>query len=328
MKRNLILAIVVLLLGSGAYYAYKNRPDSDTNLDRAESNFKIDDLNTIGRILLTHKDGTRADLKRSGDHWTINDNYKARQSTMEVLLAGIQTQSLDHIPSAAATKNILPYMISSGIHVEIFDRQGKPLLGYYVGGVSPDEHATYFMKEGSSQPYALIQPGFDGSLRVRYSLNPIDWRDVRFWTEDNDKIDTLIVDYPKQHQYAFKIYKKGAGYTIDPLYRTTPILKKENETLIRSYFTSLSQLACEDFINDAPERDSILQMEPFVHMQIVYPDKRTNLRFYPIGTPARSEFSPSFNRFFIDYEGRDFMLAQYNVIKGAFRSYDYFFPEQ
>lgn len=327
MKRNLILTLVVLLLGTGAYFAYKNKPDSSTNIDRAESNFKIDDPNTIGRIILTHKDGTRSDLKRVDDHWTINDNYKARQSSIDFLLTGIQLQSLDHIPNAATTKNILPFMISSGIHVEIFDHQGKSLLDYYVGGVTADESATYFLKEGSDQPYALVQPGFDGTLRVRYAIKPIDWRDVRFWTEDNDRIDTLIVDYPRQHQHAFKIYKKGMGYAVDPLYRTTPILKKENETLVRSYFTSLSQLACEDYLIDAPERDSILQLEPFVHMQIVYPDKRTNLRFYPVGAPVRSEFSPPFNRYFIDYEGRDFMLAQYNVIKGAFRSYDYFFPQ-
>jgi hypothetical protein len=159
-------------------------------------------------------------------------------------------------------------------------------------------------------------------------MKPGDWRDVRFWTEDNEKFDTLIVDYPQQHQHAFKIYKKGAGYAVDPLYRTTPILKKENETLVRSYLTTLSQLACEDYLHDAIERDSILKLEPFVHMQVVYPDKRTSLRFYPIGAPAKSEFSPAFNRYFIDYEGRDFMLAQYNVIKGAFRSYDYFFPEK
>ena len=327
MKRNVILALVVALLGTGAWFAYKNKPDSNTNLNRAESNFKVEDPNTIGRIILTHKDGTRSDLKRVDDHWTVNDQYKVRKSNIELLLTGIQLQTLDHIPNAAATKNILPYMISAGIHVEVFDRKGESLLDYYVGGVTPDERGTFFLKEGSDQPYCLVQPGFEGSLRQRYALKPRDWRDVRFWTEDNDKIDTLIVDYPQQHQHAFKIYKKGAGYTVDPLYKTTPILKKENETLIRSYFTSLSQLACEDYLIDAPERDSILQLEPFVHMQIVYPDKRNHIRFYPIGAPAKSEFSAPFNRYFIDYEGRDFMVAQYNVIKGAFRSYDYFFPQ-
>ncbi len=71
-------------------------------------------------------------------------------------------------------------MAVTGIHVEIFDHQGNELLNYYVGGVTQDERGTFFLKEGSTQPYCLNQPGFDGGLRARYALAPVDWRDVRF----------------------------------------------------------------------------------------------------------------------------------------------------
>jgi hypothetical protein len=130
-------------------------------------------------------------------------------------------------------------MAVSGIHVEIFDLEGKPLLSYYVGGVTQDEYGTYFLKDGSSQPYALNLPGFDGNLRQRYAIPASDWRDVRFWMEDNDKIDTLTVDYPQQHQHSFKIMKKGSGYDVVPLYNTTPVLTGgQPSNVAKSYLVS------------------------------------------------------------------------------------------
>jgi len=325
MKRLVILFGVVVLLAVVIYLLYSNKKDPDTNINRAESNFRIENPLTIGRIILTNKNGSRSDLKRVGDHWTINDNYKARQSSVDILLAGIKAQNLDHIPNRAANEDILKTMATSGIHVEIFDLSGKPLLSYYVGGVTQDEYGTFFLKEGSSQPYCLNLPGFDGSLRPRYALQPLDWRDVRFWMEDNDKIDSIIVDYPQQHLHSFKLYKKGMGYAVDPLYTTTPIRQGQTTNIARSYLTNLSALACEDYMNDMPKKDSILQLQPFMDMRIVYPDKRSHLRFYPVGSPKESDFSAPYSHYYIDYEGRDFMLAQYEVIKPAFRSYDYFF---
>jgi hypothetical protein len=325
MKRIVILFGVVVLLSIIIYLLSQHRKDPDTNINRAESNFRIENPLTIGRIILTNKNGSRSDLKRVGDHWTINDNYKARQSSVDILLKGIQGQNLDHIPNKAAQDDILKTMASSGIHVEIFDLSGQPLLSFYVGGVTQDEYGTFFLKEGSSQPYCLNLPGFDGSLRPRYALQPMDWRDVRFWMEDNDKIDSIIVDYPQQHSHSFKLYKKGLGYAVDPLYTTTSTLQGQTSNIAKSYLINLSALACEDYVNTIPEKDSILHLQPFMEMKIISPDKRSRLRFYPVGTPGESPYSPAYSHYYIDYEGRDFMLAQYEVIKPAFRSYDYFF---
>ena len=327
MKRNIILAGCLILIVAVVYYFWKTKEDTSTTFDRTASNFKIEDINSIGRIILTNKKGSHADLKRVGDHWTINDAHNARQTTVDHLLKGISRQHLDHIPNKAATENILTSMAVNGIHVEIFDREGKELLNYYVGGVTQDERGTFFLKEGATQPYCLIDPGFEGGLRARYAIEEADWRDVRFWMEDNEAIDTLKVHYPKQRQHSFVISRKGNGFNIEPMFSTTPRKDDEVTNKIRSYFTTLSKLACEDFLNDDEVKDSILQMVPFMEMNMVYKDKRSYLTFYPAGPTNQSEFSPAILKYFIDYNGKDFMIGQHEVMKGAFRSYDYFFEK-
>ncbi len=327
MNRNFLLVILLVASAGVAFYLWKTKKDPSSNMERTDTNFKIEDLNTIGRILITNKEGMRSDLKRVDDHWTINDKHRARQTNVDHLLKGINRQHLEHIPNKAATDNILSSMAVNGIHVEIFNKEGTELLDYYVGGVTQDERGTFFLKEGSDQPYSLFQPGFEGSLRVRYALRPVDWRDIRFWVEDNEKMDSLKVHYPKQRQHSFVIFKKGSDYDVKPLFKTTPIKENANKAKIRSYLTTLYKLACENFLNESPEKDSIVQMVPFMEMNMIYTDQTSQLRFFPQGPPVESEFSPDIERYFIEYSGRDFMIGQYEVLKGAFRSYDYFFEE-
>lgn len=325
MNRNIILIIILLIIAGTAYFVYKGRKDPATTLERAESNFKIADTETIGRILITNKEGVRSDLKRVGDKWIINDQYRVRQTNIDYLLKGINRQNLDHIPTKGATEDILKSMAVTGIHVEIFDLNGQKMLGYYVGRVTPDERGTFFLKEGSAQPYCLTDPSFDGSLRTRYELRPIDWRDVRFWIEENEKIDTLKVHYPKERQHSFVIYKTGNSYDIQPLFATTARKENPNTVRIESYYTSLSKLACESFVSDSPRRDSIIQSVPFMEMSMIYPDKKSYLHFFFAQNYADPKSSTEIPKYFLNYSGKDFMVAQHDVVKEAFRSYEYFF---
>lgn len=325
MKRNIVLLLLLLIAGTAAWYVWKNKRDPSSSFQRSESNFKVEDVNTIGRIIIINKDGSRSDLRRHDAYWTINDNHRARQTNVDNLLRGINRQHMDYIPNRAATADILKSIAVNGIHVQIYDRQEKPILAYYVGGVTQDEGGTFFLKEGSQQPYTLIEPGFEGGLRARYALRPVDWRDVRFWIEDTDAIDTLKVDYPKDRQHSFKIFRKGNSYDILPLYSTTPLLDKSNDNKMKSYFTTLSRLACENFLPESRERDSIIAMVPYMRIDMVYPDKTSYLKFYEAVVPAGQASTTDVPSFYLDYNGKDFMIAQQEVIKGAFRSYNYFF---
>lgn len=324
MNKNIILILVLAILAGTAYFLLKNPKDKTTTIDRAESNFKVP-TQDIGRILITRKDGQIVDLKRSGERWILNNQYRARQSTMEVLLRGIAKQHLDHIPNQKTTANLLPYFATDGIHVEIFDNQNVKIVGYYVGGTTQTERGTYFIKENSSQPYCLNEPGFDGSLHVRYNLTPEEWRDVRFWNEELAKVDTIKVNYPGSKQESFILYKIGGAFEVTPMFSTTPILKGSPKSYVEVYFNSLEKLACEHFMNDSVERDSILKMIPFMEMDLVYQDKKTYIRFYPKGPVGVSEYAPYIQNYYIDYNGIDFMSGQHEVLKGAFRGYGYFY---
>lgn len=149
MKRNIVLGVLLIGLAVAAWLMFNKKPDTKASIDRSESNFKIEEVGNIGRIVLIQSDGKRTDLRRNGDHWLVNDVHRARQTNVDHLLRGIKTQHLDHIPNKAATANIIKSIQENYIQVQIFDLQGNKMLGYFVGGVTNDEKGTYFLKEGS-----------------------------------------------------------------------------------------------------------------------------------------------------------------------------------
>lgn len=324
MKRNFILLIALAVIAGIAFFLLRKPVDKTTSIDRAESNFKVPSAE-IGRILITRKDGEIVDLKRTGDFWKLNDKYKARQSTLNILLRGIERQHLDHIPNNKTTANLLPYFATNGIHVEIFDLKGEKTTGYYVGETTQDERGTYFIKENSNQPYCLNEPGFEGSLHVRYNIKAEEWRDVKFWIEEASKIDTLKVNYPGSRQESFIVVKKSGGFEVTPMFSTTPIIKGNPSNAVHAYYGALEKIACELFIKDQVEKDSILKMTPFMEMNMIYADHSSYIRFYPRGPVGVSEYSPTIQNYYIDYNGEDFMSGQHDVLKGAFRGYGYFY---
>jgi hypothetical protein len=69
-------------------------------------------------------------------------------------------------------------------------------------------------------------------------------------------------------------------------------------------------------------------MIPFLEMKMVYADRKSFLTFYTAGSPVSTPTSPSpYSHYYVNYNDKDFMIGQYNVMKGAFRSYDYFFGQ-
>ena len=47
MNRNIVLILILLFVAGLAFYASKTKKDTSTTIDRAESNFKIEDVNAI-----------------------------------------------------------------------------------------------------------------------------------------------------------------------------------------------------------------------------------------------------------------------------------------
>lgn len=336
-KKLLPLIALFLLLGAGAlWYVWSSRDGQLSSL-REERTFRIEDTDRIGKIFLVHREGEQVLLERKGEDWVYNTTWKARPDAVENLLDAIRRIQVKYQPAQAAVPNIVRNLVAEGIKVEIYDRRGRMMTAYYIGGSTADERGTFAIREGFEQPFVAHLDGWEGNLRFRYSLKGEDWRDRSVFSLDPDRIREVSIAYPAQRNQSFRLRKTEGGYQIDPFYPTTPVAKAPYRIgSAEGFLTGFESIVAEDFRNAYPAKDSILQLLPFAIIEVVDDaGGKQSAKLFPIlpiaqeadvktgQLPAGAEIE----RYFAATGSGDFMLVQHRVIQKILWGYPFFFEE-
>jgi hypothetical protein len=329
MRRTILLIVLLLVVVVGGYLLSKQERAPEHSYDAKEGDFAVRDIDKVARIVLTHGREAEYTLRKTSEGWLVNDMYRARMSSLEPLLEVIKLVSIRYIPPKAAEEHITWDIAAHGIQVDIYDAAGNLLKAYYVGGSTSDERGTHMRMVGSSQPFVMHVPTMDGSIRPRFSLNLDDWRDRHFLNIDPDDIVQVTVEYPRQKSQSFVLEKARSSYGVKPLYpalRSYPAEYRQGTG--EEYLRALTGVACESYLSNYEKVDSIRSMVPVTRILITRRDTSRNvhLNLYPRGEIVHSEFAGPIHRLFVDMQPEGQLVgAQYNVIKGIFRGYDYFF---
>ena len=221
-------------------------------------------------------------------------------------------------------------LASNGIKVEIYDKKGKQMKCYYIGGVTNDEQGTIFIMDGSENPYICHIPGFIGTLRIRYLLGDDAWRDRVVFEEKPEEIQSISVEYPQSKSESFRLEKTSEGdYNVTPFFSTTT----RNTTPLRkgaveSYLLQFERRGAEAFETNHPGRDSISRLVPFAIVNLKKTDgTEKNVRFWPVETSYdQIKGNTVIARYLTDYNnGEAFLLTQNLVFSPVFRGYSFFF---
>lgn len=329
MRRTIFLIILLLAVVAGGYLLSKQEEVTEQSYDAYEGDFAVKDIKQVARIVLTHGREAQYTLRKTSAGWMLNDRYQARMSSVEPLLEAIRLVDIRYIPPKAAEEHITWDIAAHGIQVEIFDGQDNLLKAYYVGGSTSDERGTHIRMVGSSQAFVVDLPTMDGSIRPRFTLGFDDWRDRHFLNIAPEDIRTVTVEYPRQKSQSFILSQDGNDYDVAPLF---PALRAYPDTYRPGtgdeYIRALTTVACESYMSAYDKQDSIRSLVPVTRIHMAHRDTTRNvlLNIYPRGEIVRTEFTGPIHRLFVDLQPTgQLMGAQYDVIKGIFRGYDYFF---
>jgi hypothetical protein len=330
MKRTLLLTLLFLLLGAGAWYVLAYKKGHKASRVSWDMDFAVPDTDNIGKIFIADRRGRTATLTRKSDEvWYYNDKYPARPTAVNTLLNTIARVNVLNIPPNSAVPTMVKELAAAGIKVEIYDRAGKSMKTYYVGGVTNDERGTVFMMENSEQPYLVHTPGFIGQLRIRYLLGDDEWRDKAIFRENPEDIEKVSVEYPQRKSESFRLDKLGeAQYHVLPYFSTTPVIRSpQRKGAAEAYLVQFESLIAEAFETQNPLRDSVRALVPFAIVQLKKKDgTEKKVTFWPVEVEyALDTGQPFVSRYFTDVDGQDFMLTQDRVFGPIFRGYDFFF---
>jgi Domain of unknown function (DUF4340) len=328
MKKTLILALLFVLLGGGAWYviSQKNAPKSTTV--KPEMDFSVPNTDEIGKIFIANRKLKTATLERKGDEWIYNGTWKARPDAINTLLQTIRYVTVRQTTPLAAEDHMVKTVATDGIKVEIYDRKGQKMKCYYIGGVTNDERGTYAILEGHESPFAVHLPGFVGQIRVRYMVGDDNWRDRTVFAEKAEQIQSVSVEYPSRRSDSFRLEKtKDGTYEVAPLFSTTA--KKSSRMrkgFAEAYLVQFEKLSAEAFENNNPERDSVSNLVPFA---IVTLKNETNteqkVRFWPLEIKRTPDTDQAYIERYFAEKAEDFYLVHYLAYGGMFKTYSFFF---
>jgi hypothetical protein len=335
-KTNLILVALLAVLGSISawYFATKNR---DTSLDGYDFEFAVKDTANIGKIFIADRTGKTATLTRvSGNEWQINGKFKAMPNAINNLLDVVARIELKYRLPRNAVKTIVEEMASISKLVQIFDKNGKKMRSYYVGGVDMDGLGTYLMMEGSNEPYPTHIPNFEGSPAVRYFTGEIDWRDRMVFRHTVEDIQEVSIDYPLQQSKSFRVKRDGAAFTVEPFYAVTPrATGAVNKGLVETFLVGFKGLGAEGFENEYERKDSVKSITPFAVVSLTDRAGKTKaVRFHPIvrkdknGNVSKGDNGQALiERYFADTNEGDLLLVQQFIFGKIFWQYEAFFGQ-
>ena len=224
MKKNRITIIIFIVLAIVTIFLIlQNRQGT---LSTKLSEFAVNDTTTITRIFMADMSGNKVLLtKINPGNWVVNDEIKASQPVVGLLLKTMMSLAVKSPVSKAGYNNVIKQLAVNSVKVEIYQQvyriklfnsirlfpHEKLTKVYYVGSATPDNMGTFMLMEGSKVPFIVFQPGFRGFVSARFSARLNDWRDHTIFNNRPSEISSIKVEFPQNSNESYLIEKFGSS---------------------------------------------------------------------------------------------------------------------
>lgn len=324
MKVWIIIGVIVLgAVGAGIWWWTQN---SDEAKAKKEATFKVEDIASITKIVLTREDKEQSTLTKTDAGWVVNNKHTTRQELIDQLLDAIKRiEALSPVPKRAHD-NVMKEMLQKNIRVEIYTGKDKPERVYFVGGPTLDNAGTYMIQEidgkPASRPYIIYIPGLQGYVTSRYATNQEVWRSRAVFNTDPAKIKSVTISYTDKPTESFTIAKNAADSLTFYTYDNKIPQPQPKQAFLKVFTSYLNAITVETFANSSAKKDSILKQSPFASIKITNKDKSTqtaNLYYQEANKRSKREFDEKGNEVPIDVDrlwvglndNTDFAVGQY-----------------
>lgn len=196
MKKLVTLVICSLLILSCG--GKKNTFTSEDN------DFKIKDTSTVNKIFLANKSNQTVLLTKENGRWRLNGKYDARMDLLQNLFYTIKNIEVKEFVPKAAVENQLKLLAVAGTKVEIYQNDELAKV-YYVGGPTQDHMGTYFLMEGSENPYVVYLPGHRGYLTNHFTPIEEEWKSRVIFSHHISEIKSVQVDFVKTPELSWEL---------------------------------------------------------------------------------------------------------------------------
>ena len=345
MKKTKYIFIAVAILAILALVLVLTRTSSTIRSSSTE--FAIDDTSNVTRIFMSDKNNNTLSLTRQETNkWIVNDKFAASRFNVGMLLQTMLEIQVSSPVSIASRNNVIRQMAAMSVKVEIYQRvyrieifgrrffpHEKLTKVYYVGGATQSNRGSYFLMEGSEEPYVVFLPGLRGFVTPRYMPIEKYWRDYTVIKKTLPEIRSVQVEIPSVPSESFIIRNSKSTFVFSSL-NGEPVQGRVDTLAVMNFLNGFRNLNFEVLLNDLDplRKDSILALPPFADITVTDTSGVTTLiRTYrrpaePGATDLNGKPLPyDMDRFYaLINGGQDLVLAQFYVFDRVLRPKSFF----
>ncbi len=267
----IILAVLVVLSLSLGFF--DNRVSDSA---KGVKIFAVPDTSAVRLIKIQNADET-IELQKKEEVWILNQQYKAEQNIVRVLLAILKdTEALRNVAKNQADA-VVELINQKGALVEIYDQRTR-LTGFRVAG-NDNKTVSYVLPEGAEIPAMVQIPGYESYVAGIFEIPENDWRDRTILSTNWRTLQKLEVSYAQFPEYDFMIEFKDNFLKIHHI-------QALDTAAMMDYIGQFAYLQADKFLDKSVNTryDSLLQTPETVTMRFydINPANSKTIRFYPM----------------------------------------------
>jgi len=290
LKKNLPILIITIILAVIAIYFISTQRKATVKEELRD--FAIADTAAISKIFIADKGGKQATLVRqSNNRWMVNNKFYVDESKINTLLETMKNLRVRTRVGKMEFNTIVNDMAATAVKCEIYTTdQNKPAKIYYIGHETQDMLGTYMLMDGSSTPFVMEIPGFNGYLNSRFFGDEKEWRDHIIFDYKPEDIRSLTFTFVNEPAKSFKIESDGKVLKLSsPV--TRQIIPMPDTVALETYLGFYSFIAFEAFDVEYSQRqrDSIFLIGPSYIISITDKSGKENaIKIFPKPITQRS----------------------------------------
>ena len=316
------------------YFLYTR---SNSTIRTELRDFAVSDTASIDKIFMADRQGKSVLLERKPNaEWWVNGKFRARPDMINTLLYTIKSLEVRSPVGKNLYNQTMKLLASNAVKVEIYT-DAQLAKTYYVGHPSMDNMGTFMYLEGSSVPFIMCIPGFNGYLTTRYFIKESEWRSKTLFNYNPRSITKVQVR---------DMIMPDSSFTLSFSHDSTfSVMKNNGETLksvdlnkVVTYLSSFGNINYEKILEEITDqfRDSLMQIGPFKTIEVelaggqekkvkLFRKKFTGETMSPDDEGVVRDFDP--DRFYLLMEGeKTWYICQYLQWNKLLKTPSYFLP--
>ncbi len=200
-QKNIVLLFILgLLVVSAIIFGLTG--EQSINTIKNKEIFNVQDSSLVDQITIRSK-VKNIILKKDAGTWMINDEFKAEQNIVKVLLSILKDVEVVRKVPKTQEEDIYKYIIDEGYLIEI-SGNGKLINSFYSSG-NANKTISYMMTIDSNDPMIVNIPGYESYVAGIFEIPVNDWRDRLILSTSWRTLQKLNIDYVEYPQYNLNI---------------------------------------------------------------------------------------------------------------------------